>query len=422
MTSTNSPPATFRAVPYMGVIYVVHEAEKLGFRNGHPDWCNLGQGQPEVGPIDGAPPRVSTIKLDPHDHAYGPVGGTVELRQTVAEHYNRLFRQGKASQFTKDNVAIASGGRLILARMFATLSNINIGYQVPDYTAYEDMLDYHSYRVNPIQVKTGPETGFVTSPHQLREAIRDNNLQAHLLSNPCNPTGQVVRGGDLAEYVRIARQQDCTLLLDEFYSHFIYTEDGKPGDAPVSAAEYIDNVESDPVLMIDGLTKNYRYPGWRLGWAVGPPEIIEMINRAASAIDGGPSTAVQRAALSVLQPNIADQETDVLRTTFAKKRNLMVNRLREMGVTCEHEPGGTFYVWANIGSLPAPLNDADVFFRKALQRKVMTVPGRFFDVNPGQKRPEDKEYKHWVRFSFGPPLANVEMGLDRLTALVREHE
>ena len=81
---------TFRPVPYMGVIYVVAEAMKLGFRNGDPDWCNLGQGQPEVGPMAGAPPRVSSIELEPHDHAYGPVGGTDELRQLVAGHYNRL--------------------------------------------------------------------------------------------------------------------------------------------------------------------------------------------------------------------------------------------------------------------------------------------------------------------------------------------
>ena len=79
----------------MGVIWVVAEAMKLGFRNGHPDWANLGQGQPEVGPMEGAPERLSTIELEPHDHAYGPVGGTDELRGAVAEHYNRLYRQGK---------------------------------------------------------------------------------------------------------------------------------------------------------------------------------------------------------------------------------------------------------------------------------------------------------------------------------------
>ena len=156
-----------------------------------------------------------------------------------------------------------------------------------------------------------------------------------------------------------------------------------------------------------------------MGWAVGPPEIIEVINRAASAIDGGPSTAVQRAALEVLDPARADQETTALRNVFVRKRNLMVDRLREMGVLCEHEPGGTFYVWASIEQLPSPLDDADEFFRAGLEQKVMTVPGRFFDVNPGKDRVDHPEYRHWVRFSFGPPEANVRMGLDRLATIVR---
>lgn len=370
--------------------------------------------------MEGAPPRLTTITLDPRDHAYGPVGGTAEMRQMVADHYNRLYRGDKETKYTKEHVAIASGGRLILARMFATLGRVNVGYQIPDYTAYEDMLDYHRYRINPVLLETTEEQGFLTTPKALERQIGEHGLRAYLLSNPCNPTGMVVQGDDLARYVDVARRTDCALLLDEFYSHFIYDDDGSPGDGPVSAARYVADVDTDPVLLVDGLTKSFRYPGWRLGWAVGPPEIIEAINRAASAIDGGPSTAVQRAALEVLQPNRADQETTALRNVFARKRNLMVERLREMGIACEYPPGSTFYVWASIKNLPAPLNDADQFFRAGLERKVMTVPGRFFDVNPGKERGEHPDYKHWVRFSFGPPEDNVRMGLDRLAAVVAE--
>src|SRR5688572_21078897 len=101
---------SIRDVPNMGVIHVVAEAMKLGFYNGHPQWCNLGQGQPEVGDMDGAPPRLTQVELAPGDHAYGPVAGIEALRQAVADHYNRLYRRGKAQQYTKDNVAIAAGG------------------------------------------------------------------------------------------------------------------------------------------------------------------------------------------------------------------------------------------------------------------------------------------------------------------------
>ncbi|HZJ70944.1 MAG TPA: pyridoxal phosphate-dependent aminotransferase, partial [Planctomycetota bacterium] len=78
------------------------------------------------------------------------------------------------------------------------------------------------------------------------------------------------------------------------------------------------------------------------------------------------------------------------------------------------------YVWGSIAGLPAPLDDADVFFRRALERKVLTVPGRFFDINPGKLRSGPSPLAQWMRFSFGPPRDNVELGLDRLAALVAE--
>jgi aspartate/methionine/tyrosine aminotransferase len=263
------------------------------------------------------------------------------------------------------------------------------------------------------------EDGFVIPPERLERAIREHGLTAFVISNPCNPTGQVVHGEALRRYVEIARETGCTLLLDEFYSHFIFDGD-RPGEGPVSGAPFIEDLEHDPVLLIDGLTKSFRYPGWRVGWAVGPKAMIETLGCAASAIDGGPGQPIQRAAIDVLQPARADQETDALRTVFSRKRNLMVERLRAMGVRVPHPSSSTFYVWGSIADLPAPLDDADEFFRRALERKVLTVPGRFFDVNPGKARTGPSPLAQWVRFSFGPPEDNVRMGLDRLAALVAE--
>src|SRR5215813_14773262 len=87
----------FRDLPFMGVIRVNNEAAKVGYRMGDPTWSNLGQGQPEVGELEGAPPRFSQLTIEPSDHAYGPVEGIPEYRQAVADHYNRLFRQDKSS-------------------------------------------------------------------------------------------------------------------------------------------------------------------------------------------------------------------------------------------------------------------------------------------------------------------------------------
>jgi hypothetical protein len=216
------------------------------------------------------------------------------------------------------------------------------------------------------------------------------------------------------------------LLSDEFYSHFLFAPgpqglagDCTPGKGPVSIAEYVEDVERDPIVIFDGLTKSYRSPGWRVGWALGPAAMMETMARTASAIDGGPSRVAQRAALAVLEQKQADSETKALREVFCAKRNLMVRRLKEMGVTFAREPESTFYCWASLENLPAPFNDGMSFFRRALERKVMTVPGEFFDVNPGKRRRGESPYRQWMRFSFGPSMDNVEMGLDRLAEMLR---
>lgn len=411
------PRGAFREAPYMGVIFVVHEAVKRGFYNGHPEWCNLGQGQPEVGVIDGAPPRLDHVSIQPADHAYGPLEGIPELREVVAAHYNRLYRRGEQPYAAK-NVAIVQGGRLGLTRALAALGPVVVGYQTPDYTAYEDMLSLHLARIDTVAVRTRPEDGFVLDPDRFEAAVVEHGISAFVLSNPCNPTGALIEAERLRAIVGIARKRHVTLLLDEFYSHFVYTESGAAGAGPVSGAQHVIDVERDPVVLIDGLTKSFRYPGWRMGWAVGPSAMIESMARLASSIDGGPSRIAQRAAIEVLAPERADLETKALRVAFAKKRELMLSTLKRLGVRFPLEPRGTFYCFGDLSDLPAPYSNAMEFFWRALDRQVMTVPGDFFDVNPGKYRHAPSPYAHWMRFSFGPPIDNVRLGLDRLTKML----
>ena len=405
----------FREVPYMGVIWVVAEAHKRGFWNGNPDWCNLGQGQPEIGEMEGAPDRLRSVVIEPDEQAYGPINGTDEMRQAVADHYNRCYRRDK-KQYTAANVGIAQGGRLMLSRVFGAVQG-RMGYQVPDYTAYQDMMDYAASRLEPVLIPTIEENNFSIPATEFAEAA--GTLDSFLISNPCNPTGHVIQGSELASYCETARREGCTLIMDEFYSHFIY-EGEQPGSGPVSSAEFVDDPDTDPILVIDGLTKSFRYPGWRVGWVLGPPEMVETLGRAASAIDGGPSRVSQRMALGALEPSYADQETGALRGVFVRKRNMMVERLTKMGMRCL--PGAaTFYVWACVEDLPEPLNDGMGLFWAALDKRVMTVPGEFFDVNPGGVRSGESPFRQWVRFSFGPPHDNVDLGLTRLEGLFREH-
>ncbi|MCK6475832.1 MAG: pyridoxal phosphate-dependent aminotransferase [Phycisphaerales bacterium] len=415
--AAHHPGMGFRDLPFMGVIHVNNEAMKAGWRMGDPAWSNLGQGQPEVGVLEGAPPRYARIDIDPGDHAYGPVEGIPEYRQAVADHYNRLYRAGKASKYTHENVAIAPGGRASLTRLAAALDRINLGYFTPDYTAYEDLLNTFE-RIHPVHIPLAAERGFRMPIDQIEQRVAADALGALLISNPCNPTAVVLRGPELKAWVDLARRRRCTLLMDEYYSHYVYTPD-HPG--PVSVAEHIEDVNEDPVVIIDGLTKCFRYPGWRSGWVVGPKLVIQRMTAAGSFLDGGPSRPVQRAAIEVLKPERADQETRAVRQNFTRKQQLTVSRLRDMGVTFASAPEGTFYVFGSVASLPDAINTGEKFMRQGFKHRVLTVPGEFFDVNPAKRRAGPSPLATFVRFSFGPPMDNLTAGLDRLAEMVASH-
>jgi len=126
---------------------------------------------------------------------------TAELRTAIAAHVNRLYRKGKRSQYTAANVCVAQGGRLALTRIFAALGEGNVGYQLPDYTAYEDMFALQLARVQPVPIRVRPEDGFQLPIERIGDEIDEKGLSAFLLSNPCNPTGNVIQGRDLAALV-----------------------------------------------------------------------------------------------------------------------------------------------------------------------------------------------------------------------------
>src|SRR3990167_5716529 len=185
----------FRSVPQTGVLYVMQKAAEHGYRPDDPNWVNFGQGAPETGDIPGAPARIHTFTVQSELHEYSPVTGQIALRQKIAELYNALYRQGKKSQYTYENVSLSSGGRLALTRIAASLGNINIGHFLPDYTAYEELFSLFKNFVS-IPILLDGKSQYKISTEHLKNEITGRGLQALLLSNPCNPTGQLLDGDE----------------------------------------------------------------------------------------------------------------------------------------------------------------------------------------------------------------------------------
>src|SRR5438105_8540974 len=231
----------------------MHEAMAHGFRYGDSHWTNLGQGSPETGLIPGAPPRIESVTIGLAQQQYAPVAGNKDLCQAVADFYNTIYRKGKKSKYTRDNVSIASGGRLALPRLASALGNVNMGHFIPDYTAYEELLSVFK-AFSPIPILLDAERNYRIPLAALKKEILGRGLSALLASNPCNPTGQLIEGAELRGWCELARSCQCSLILDEFYSHYIYTSADKGSPKMVSAAEFVEDVETDPIIIVDGLT------------------------------------------------------------------------------------------------------------------------------------------------------------------------
>lgn len=406
---------TFKRVPKTGVVYVMSQASKLGFYRGNPDWCNLGQGQPEVGLIQNGIPRVKNIDIDLSDHEYSPTPGLKELREAIAKSYNDLYRVGKASQYTAANVAVCPGGRSALTRLAASIGNVNVGHFIPDYTAYEEMLSvFNSFNTIPILLEGSSGYNFTTS--SLIKEIQGKGLAALLLSNPCNPTGKLICGNKLKNWVNVARDFNCSIIMDEFYSSYIYSG---TTDTTVSAARYVEDVNEDPIVIVNGLTKNWRYPGWRIAWIVAPENVISSISSAGSFLDGGSCRPFQREAIALMEAEKIEQEAKALQTVFREKRRILLDSLQTMGVTFDSEPNGAFYAWGDVSALPEGLNDGMKFFEACLEQQIVVVPGEFFDINPGKRR-SDSRFKNHVRFSFGPELHVIEEAVSRFKKLINK--
>jgi aspartate/methionine/tyrosine aminotransferase len=417
--SDDVPLHAFRAVPRTGVIFVTTEAARHGFRPDDPSWCNLGQGQPETGPLPGAPPRVHQVGIHVDDQEYAPIPGIPELREAIAALYNRLYRRGMRSQYTAANVSVSGGGRAALTRAAASLGHVNLGHFLPDYTAYEELLDvFKAFTAIPILLEG--ERSYAFTVDDLRREVHGRGLAALLLSNPCNPTGKLVQGEELDRWVHLGRELDCALLIDEFYSHYVWN--GRAGQLPVeSAARHVEDVDHDPVIIFDGLTKGWRYPGWRVTWTVGPPKVIDAVASAGSFLDGGGSKPLQRAAIPLLEEAYVVAETNAIHRAFREKRDRLLSGLERLGVRTDRAPDGTFYVWGRVDGLPPPLSDGMSFFRAALAHKIIVVPGEFFDVNPGKRRSQRlSRFRAHVRFSFGPSMETIETALARLAEMVAD--
>lgn len=405
-----------------GVLWVTERAGEYGFQgNGDKDWANLGQGAPEHGDtVPGSFKRPTSIPITDLSKEYAPTAGIKELRDAVANYYNETYRQGMDSKYTHKNVCIVPGGRAGLIRIASIISDCYLSFFLPDYTAYAEMLSLFK-NFSPIPVPLDEADNYEIHLNTIALELQ-RGVSAFLTSNPRNPTGKCMTREQLGRLHDMCRKK-CLLIMDEFYSHYYYDE-GCNGDS-ISSASHVEDVNKDPVLILNGLTKAFRLPGWRICWIVGPEEYINALSSAGSFLDGGSNAPFQYAAVDFLKPLSVHREMKALQMHFKMKRDYIISRLSNMGFTFNERntPNSTFYLWLNLSHLPGKLSNCLGFFHECLHEKVIVVPGFFFLINPQNlSRLEDVIWYNFVRISYGPEMAHLEQGMDGIQRVLERFE
>ncbi|EPS37874.1 hypothetical protein H072_8349 [Dactylellina haptotyla CBS 200.50] len=400
-----------------GVVWCTERAYENGYLEKPEKWANFGQGAPECeDEIEGCFPRPTTIPLSLNAREYGPTAGIKPLREAISTLYNAHHRRNRRSKYTWENVCVVPGGRAGLIRIAAVLNNAYLGFFIPDYTAYNEMLSlFRNFAAVPSPLSESD--GYHIHPDKIAEELA-RGVSVIITSNPRNPTGGVVKNPELAEIQGICRDR-ATLIMDEFYGGYNYTTDCD--GTVISAADNIEDVDEDDVLIIDGLTKRFRLPGLRVAWIVGPKEFIKAIGSCGSYLDGGTNVAFQEAAVPMLEPAKVKEEMKALQVHFKNKRDFVVSRLLEIGFIHLKSPEATFYIWLDVSCLPTKISDGLNFFQACLAEKVIVVPGIFFDLNPAKRRDLfDSPCHHFVRLSFGPKMDVLKKGLDGIERVVKK--
>ena len=341
----------------------------IGFGAGEPDF-------PTPGYIVEAAQRACAV---PRFHKYTPAPGLPELREAVAAKTAR----DSGYQVTAAQVLITNGGKQAVYETFATL--LDPGDEVlmptPYWTTYPESIGLAGGV--PVPVMTDEQTGYLASVADL-EAARTDRTKVLLFVSPSNPTGAVYPPEQVAEIGRWAAEHGIWVVTDEIYEHLVY------GDARFSSVPVVAPEIADTCVVLNGVAKTYAMTGWRVGWMIGPLDVIKAASNLQSHATSNVCNVAQAAALEAVTGDLS--AVAEMRTAFDRRRQTMTAMLNEIpGVVCPL-PEGAFYCYPSVkgvlgkeiaGTRPASSGElAELILEHA---DVAVVPGEAFGT-PGYFR------------------------------------
>ena len=249
----------------------------------------------------------------------------------------------------------------------------------------------------PVIIETKAENEFRITPEELRQAISPKT-KLLILPYPCNPTGAIMRKQDLEAIAKVLRETDILVLSDEIYSELTFCDEGHVSIAAIEGMR-------ERTVVVNGFSKAYSMTGWRLGYAMGPEEIIKQVTKIHQyAIMCAPTTS-QYAAIEALRNG--DDDIKRMRDEYDMRRRIIVDGFNKLGLTCR-EPLGAFYAFPSIESTGL---SSDEFCEKLLYSKgVAIVPGTAFG----------RGGEGFVRASYCYSIDHIKIALKRIGEFLEE--
>ena len=360
----------------------------------------FGAGEPDFATPDYIVQAAAAACHDPKNHRYTPAAGLPELRAAIAAKTLR----DSGVQITPEQVVVTNGGKQAVYSAFTVL--LDAGDEVllpaPYWTTYPEPIELAGGV--PIILQTDESTGFRVTVEQL-EAARTPKTKLLVFVSPSNPTGAVYPAEQITEIGEWALKHGIIVVTDEIYEHLVY------GDAVHHSIQALVPELADQCVILNGVAKTYAMTGWRVGWLIGPADVVKATTNLQTHLTSNVCNVAQRAALAAVEGDLS--AVDEMRAVFDRRRQTMHRMLNEIpGVSCI-SPEGAFYAYPNLtGLLGVDLGGrtasttvelADLVLEEV---KVAFVPGEAFGT-PG-----------YGRFSFALGDEDLEEGISRIAALV----
>jgi aspartate aminotransferase len=362
----------------------------------------FGAGEPDFPTPDAIVEAAVAAARDPKNHRYTPATGLPELREAIA----RKTLRDSGYEVDPANVIVTNGGKQAVFQAFAAV--VDPGDEVilpaPYWTTYPEAITLAGGI--PVEVFAGADQDYLVTVEQL-EAARTPNTKALLFCSPSNPTGAVYTAEQTKAIGEWALEHGIWVLTDEIYEHLLYD------DAEFSPIVRVVPELADQTIVLNGVAKTYAMTGWRVGWMISPTDVTKAAANFQSHLTSNVANVSQRAAIAALEGGLED--VYLMRKAFDRRRQTMVDMLREIdGVVCP-TPKGAFYAYPSVEGvigrtirgkhIGSSVDLAAVILDEA---EVAVVPGEAFGPSG------------FVRLSYALGDEDLAEGVGRIQSLLAE--